>query len=71
VQCVAYSPDGRRLVSGGADNLINLWDVETGKPALTLHGHSAGVSAIAFAPDGDWFISASNDQTLRIWRAGD
>ena len=70
VQCVAFSPDGRRLVSAGYHNLIKIWDTETGMPILTLRGHAVGIPGLAFARDGCYFVTASNDRTLKIWDAG-
>jgi WD40 repeat protein len=40
VSCVAFSPDGRTLASGSADNTIKLWDVATSKERATLRGHA-------------------------------
>jgi WD40 repeat protein len=70
VTALAFSPDGRRLVTGDASSAIRSWDVETGKPVLTLRGHNARVNALAFSPDGQWFVSGSSDSTLKIWDAG-
>jgi WD40 repeat protein len=46
---VAFSPDGRTLASGSADNTIKLWDVASGRELRTLAGHTDGVISIAFA----------------------
>ena len=40
---VAVSPDGRRVVSGGYDGTLKVWDVATGKCVVTLKGHSNDV----------------------------
>ncbi|MDE0483882.1 MAG: trypsin-like peptidase domain-containing protein [Candidatus Poribacteria bacterium] len=64
---VAFSPDGRTLVSGGYDNIIHLWDVWTGKSKKTLTGHTRGVSTVAFSPDGKILASGSWDDTIRLW----
>ena len=67
---VAFSPDGRRIVSGSGDNTLRLWDAATGKPiGSPLQGHDAYVNSVAFSPDGRRIVSGSNDKTLRLWDA--
>ena len=50
------------------DNIVRVWDTESGIPVATFTGHTKGVSAIAFAPDTKRLVSASADTTARIWR---
>ena len=52
VSSVAFSLDGRTLVSGGYDSTVRLWDVGTGRHLQTLSGHTNGVSSVAFSLDG-------------------
>jgi WD40 repeat protein len=70
VRDVAVSPDGRRIVSGGNDNRLQIWDADTtqqiGQP---LTGNTAPVSSVAFSPDGRRIVSGSDDGTLRVWDA--
>ncbi|MBS0270503.1 MAG: caspase family protein [Proteobacteria bacterium] len=61
------SPDEKRLVSGGADKSVNLWDVESGQLIGHLQGHTADVEAVAFSPNGKFVVSSSEDQSVRIW----
>jgi WD40 repeat protein len=70
IRSVAFSPDGRYLVSGAHDNLIRIWDVKTKRfsPLSTLSGHVNTVSSVAVSPDGRYIASASFDMTVRIWR---
>ena len=49
---VAISPDSKVLASGGADEEIKLWNLETGELLRTLTGHSHWVLSVAFSPDG-------------------
>jgi len=68
VTAVAFSPDGKRLVTGGVDQNIRLWDVASGKLLHTYSGHTASITGLAFLPDGGHIVSASLDRTIRIWR---
>ncbi len=69
VREVAFSPDGRRLVSGSNDMSVRVWDVATAQEVLDLRGHTEQVTAVAFRPDGFGLASASADKTIRIWDA--
>src|SRR5262249_6947368 len=66
---VSFSPDGRRLATGGKENTVKIWDVESGRELLTLRGHNGEVYTLAFSPDDDgrWIASAGEDNTVRIW----
>ena len=69
VTSVSFSPDGRRIASGGGfgDIPIRLWDASTGEELHTLKGHTGGVYSVSFSPDGKRIASASEDQTVRLW----
>jgi len=69
VTSVAFSPDGRSVLSGSGDNIIRLWEVPTGKEPRLLKGHSKRITSIAFSPDGQSVLSVSLDKTIRIWEA--
>jgi len=64
---VAVSPDGTRLLTGGRDQTVRLWDVATGKQLRHFSGNTAQVWRVAFAPDGKAAASAEMDGTLRHW----
>jgi WD40 repeat protein len=66
---VAFSPDGRRVASGGLDQAVKLWDAQTGQEVLTLRGHLDHVYCLAFSADGRQLASGSMDNTVRIWDA--
>ena len=65
--CLAFSPDGKTLAAGGADNVIRIWDVETGKPLHSIEQHADWVLALAFSPDGERLASGSRDKSARIF----
>ena len=66
--CVAYSPDGKRLASGGNGD-IKIWDSSTGRlivPPLAAHGNEQ-VRSLSFDADGGRLASGGDDATARIW----
>jgi len=68
VTSVAYSPDGRYIISGSADMMVRIWDAETGAlVGRPLEGHTSWVWRVAYSPNGQHIISTSNDKTIRIW----
>jgi WD40 repeat protein len=66
---LAFSPDGRRLVSSSDDKTIKVWDCTTGEHLLNLSGHTGPVTGVAFSPDGKLLASGAGDGTVRIWDA--
>lgn len=68
VNSIAFSPDGRRLVST-SDKTVGLWTLaDLGHPVeAKLLGHSGVVWSASFSPDGKRIVSASLDGTARVW----
>jgi WD40 repeat protein/predicted Ser/Thr protein kinase len=73
VASVAFSPDGRRIVSGSGDSTVKVWDAETGQETLTLTGHSWRVMSVSFSPDGKQIVSGGGDfgkpGEIKVWDA--
>ncbi len=67
---VAFSPDGKRIVSGGATTPCGCGTRPPAKPiGQPLTGHMGLVYSVAFSPDGKRIVSGSSDKTVRLWDA--
>ncbi|MDJ0636528.1 MAG: NACHT domain-containing protein [Xenococcaceae cyanobacterium MO_188.B29] len=68
---VAFSPDGKTIVSGSENKIIRLWDIESREclQPQPLTEHEKRVWSVVFSPDGKTFISGSDDKTIKIWNS--
>ncbi|MDZ7955912.1 NB-ARC domain-containing protein [Nostoc sp. DedQUE09] len=64
---IAFSPDGRLLVSGGRDGTLRLWNVKDGQSIYVLEGHKHDVYGLAISADNQLLVSAGKDHTVRLW----
>src|SRR5216683_5571144 len=64
VDCAAFSPDSKTLVSGGSDRTIRLWEVATGREIWHYLGQERAVYSVAFSPNGKMVASGSADSTI-------
>ncbi len=64
---MAFSPDGAQLATCGADKLVRIFDLGSGKQRLSLEGHTHHVLAVAWQDSGNVLASASADGTVKIW----
>src|SRR5581483_4105205 len=60
VKAMAFSPDGKTVVTGCPDKSARLWEVETGKPLGLPWQHRGPVYAVAFSPDGKAVLTGSD-----------
>lgn len=68
VASVAFSPDGKRVISGSYDMTIRVWDAKTGEVVIgPLEGHQNRVHSVAVSPNGKQLVSGSEDRTIRVW----
>jgi WD40 repeat protein len=68
IRSLAFSPDGKWLVSGSSDYTIRMWNLET-REVRVLCGHEGWVNSVAFDPMGRYVLSASNDGRVIAWDA--
>ena len=64
---VGYSPDASKLVTGGHDGAVKLWNAESGSELATHIGHKIAVHSVAFSQDGKQIASGGRDGAVRIW----
>ncbi|NNF45067.1 MAG: hypothetical protein HKO59_07900 [Phycisphaerales bacterium] len=70
IACVAFSPDGSRLVAGARDGSLRIWDAARGGASIVpLVGHTAAVDAAQFSSDGNRVVSAGTDGSIILWDA--
>ena len=69
IECVAFSPDGSRIVTSSRDGTARVWSARAGLPLLELKGHTGAVTGAAFSPNGLQIVTGNTDGTARIWDA--
>jgi len=68
VVSATFDCDGKRLLTiSNKDNLIRIWNIESGECTQTLEGHTEKVTSAIFTPNNRNIISCSKDNTVRLW----
>ncbi len=71
VSSLAFSASGERLVSGGWDGMVRVWDVETGEELAALPIPMGDINSVAFSPDGSLVAGAGFDYRIWLWAIED
>jgi WD40 repeat protein len=66
---VAFSPDGRRVLSVSRDGDIRVWDTGSGKELRRLKSHTPIVLVATFSSDGKQILTGHTDNTVQVWAA--
>ena len=64
---LAFSPDGKSIVSCGSDGMVRVWDVATRKAIMERRGHEGETMLAAFRADGRAVVSAGEDGRVYVW----
>jgi WD40 repeat protein len=69
ITSIAFSPDGKRLVTASFEHNVRVWEIPSGRPIMVLSGHTNWIESVAFSLDGSMIVSGGKDHTVRIWDA--
>ncbi|HEV8378522.1 MAG TPA: WD40 repeat domain-containing protein [Tepidisphaeraceae bacterium] len=69
VRAVALSRDKTKLVTGGNDRTVRLFDFASGKELRHFEGHTRFILGVDISPDNSRIISCGEDHTIRVWDA--
>jgi small GTP-binding protein len=67
IRSYVFSPDGKKAISGGEDNTVRLWDMETGRCLKVFRGHTDTIWTVSWSANHCRALSGSVDNTARVW----
>jgi WD40 repeat protein len=70
ITCLAFSADGKQVISGSDDSEARLWDVANGKTLKVFRGHEGYVKAVSLRQDSRLVLTGGSDGTVRLFDAG-
>ncbi|XP_068986083.1 periodic tryptophan protein 2 homolog [Bombus flavifrons] len=67
INCLAYSPDGQYIITGGDDGKVKLWNTMNGFCSITFQEHTSTIKGVIFSHNRKFIVSASLDGTVRTY----
>ncbi|KAF9096496.1 hypothetical protein BGX23_011124 [Mortierella sp. AD031] len=67
IRCIAFSPDGHRIVSGTVFGVLQIWEAATGISGPTWERHSGSITSVSFSPNGQLVATAGAGHTVNLW----
>jgi len=67
VLSVAYSPDGTKIVTGGEEQTVTVWDSANGEIELDTEGYHYAILSVAFSQNGDEILAGTTDKVILVW----
>ena len=71
VRGIAFSPDGKTMLTGGYDGRLLWWPVDGEKPERTVEAHTGWIMGVGVSPDGKLIATTGNDKLVKIWNFTD
>lgn len=69
IYAARFSPDGKRIASGGADKYLRTFDIATSTQSRRFEGHTSYVLGVTWKRDGQVIATSGADNTIKIWDA--
>lgn len=67
IRAVAFSPDGKRIAAGGDQNILFVYNIQTGEQERAFESHTDWIRAVSWSADGTMVAAASDDNTATVW----
>ncbi|XP_036362845.1 WD repeat-containing protein 38-like [Octopus sinensis] len=71
VNCVAFSPDFKLIVTGSDDKIVRIFNTTTCELLYEVEGHQGAIRCVAVSPDNEFIASGSYDKAIQLWRISD
>ncbi len=67
IYALAFTSDGKKLISGSADRSLRIWDIDSLQEKMILNGHNSSVRSLAISPNRDLLLSGDFNESVRLW----